>query len=77
MSDKTSKDKKPNLFQRMGNGIRHWWRETIGELRKVSWPTVSDAWRLTKIVLAVMVSVGLCLWLFDLGFSRLIALIYS
>ena len=33
------------------NRILRWWQETIGELRKVTWPTPHDAWRLTKIVI--------------------------
>jgi preprotein translocase subunit SecE len=33
------------------NAIVRWWRETIGELRKVTWPTPPEAWRLTKIVI--------------------------
>ncbi len=32
------------------NAIGRWYRETIGELRKVAWPTTQDAWRLTRIV---------------------------
>ena len=45
------KEKKPNIIQRTKN----WWRQTIGELRKVSWPTKEDALALTRIVLIVTV----------------------
>ncbi len=62
---------------RQPSRIQRWWRETIGELRKVNWPTRQDAWRLTKIVLAVMISMGLVLGLLDWVFSRLIALLVS
>ena len=31
-----------------------WWRETLGELRKVTWPTPLEAWQLTKVVIVVM-----------------------
>lgn len=61
------KEKKPNRIVR-------WWRETMGELRKVSWPTPAEAWRLTKLVLLVMFTMSLVLFLFDLGFSKLIEL---
>ena len=66
--DKPQKDKpqEPNAIQR-------WYRETIGELRKVSWPTTQEAWRLTKIVLAVMAAMSLLLGVLDLIFSWLIA----
>ena len=49
-----------------------WFRETKGELKKVSWPTPHDAWRLTVVVLIVMVLFGAFLGILDWGFSRLI-----
>jgi len=57
--------KKPNAIQR-------WWKETIGELRKVSWPTVADARKLTVIVLVVMFLTAVLLGTLDLGFSKII-----
>ena len=51
------------------------WRETIGELRKVSWPTPKQAWRLTKIVVVVMALMSAVLGLADLIFSNLISLL--
>jgi len=61
------KVKKPNFIMR-------WWRETIGELRKVSWPTPKEAWRLTYIVLIVMAAMSALLGVLNLIFSRLIGL---
>ena len=55
------------------NAIQRWYRETVGELRKVSWPTTQEAWRLTKIVLFVMSIMSLLLGVLDLVFSWLIA----
>lgn len=57
------------------NAIQRWWRETIGELRKVVWPTPPEAWRLTKIVIVVIIVVGAFLGLLDFVFSNLIELI--
>jgi preprotein translocase subunit SecE len=57
--------------------IARWWRETTGELRKVTWPTRKEAWQTTKIVLLVMVLIGSLLAVLDSGFTRLIALILS
>ena len=42
--------------------IKRWWRETIGELHKVNWPTPKEAWRLTKIVIMVMACHGSIAW---------------
>lgn len=37
------------------NGLRHWWRETRSELRKVTWPTPEQTRNLTLVVIAVCV----------------------
>jgi preprotein translocase subunit SecE len=47
------------------NAIQTFFRETVGELRKVSWPTWPEARRLTLLVLAVMVIMGIYLGLVD------------
>jgi preprotein translocase subunit SecE len=52
------KSKKPNAIQQ-------YFRETSGELRKVSWPTWPEARQLTSLVLVVMVVMGLLLGLVD------------
>jgi preprotein translocase subunit SecE len=53
------KDKKG---RRSENAIQRYFRETTGELRKVTWPTWPEARRLTGLVLLVMVVVGMFLW---------------
>ncbi len=47
------------------NAIQQYFRETSGELRKVSWPTWPEARQLTGLVLVVMVVMGLLLGLVD------------
>ncbi len=68
MADKIEKTKKEGR-------LKKWWRETIGELHKVNWPTRKEAWRLTKIVLLVMVIMGSFLGLLDFGLTKLVGLI--
>ncbi len=68
MAEKDEKAKKENRLQK-------WWRETIGELRKVNWPTRKEALRLTWIVIIVIVVMGSVLGLLDFGFTKLISLI--
>ncbi len=63
--------------ERKENGIQRWWRETLGEMRKVSWPTTPEAWRLTKIVLIVMAGMAALLGILDFVFSRLITLLLA
>lgn len=64
------KSKQPNRLVRF-------YRETVGELRKVSWPTLEDTRRLTGIVLIVMFLMSAILGLLDFLFSRAIALLLS
>ena len=59
------------------NRIVRWWRETIGELRKVAWPTLQETRRLTFIVLLVMFAMSAVLGLLDWVFSKLISLIIA
>ena len=68
MADKSAKGNKENRIQR-------WWRETIGELHKVSWPTPREAWRLTRIVIVVMIAMGAVLGGLDYLFTRLVGLV--
>lgn len=51
------------------NAIVRYFRETRGEVRKVTWPTRRESWRLTGIVLGVTVVTAAFLWLFDFIFS--------
>ncbi|GAP13125.1 preprotein translocase, SecE subunit, bacterial [Longilinea arvoryzae] len=71
--EKAKQGEKKSLVTR----IKKWWRETIGELHKVTWPTPQEAWRLTKIVLAVMAIMAIVLGLLDLLFSFLVGLILA
>lgn len=57
------------------NALGRYIRETRGELRKVTWPTREEAWRLTLIVLAVTAAFAVFLWAMDSMFSNLIRLI--
>ena len=68
MADKTSK---PNRIQRFGQGVRQFLKETIGELRKVSWPTRKEAWNLTVVVLIVLLVMTIFLGTLDLVYSQL------
>ena len=68
MAEKQAIRKQPNAIQRF-------YRETVGELRKVSWPTRREAGNLTLIVMVVIVFMVLVLGSLDLFFSWLLSLI--
>ncbi len=67
------KKKKLNIIQK----FQRFWRETIGELRKVTWPTPEEAWKMTRLVLIVMIIMALILGVLDFAFSRLITLLVA
>ena len=56
-------------------GLRKFYRETIAELRKVSWPTRDEAIQLTRVVLIVIFVMGAFLGLLDYLFTQLFGLI--
>jgi preprotein translocase subunit SecE len=62
---KSKTEKKPG----QPNAVMRYFRETRGEIRKVTWPTRQESWRLTAIVLGVTIATAIFLWLFDLIFS--------
>jgi preprotein translocase subunit SecE len=57
------KDKEPNAIVR-------YYRETVGELKKVVWPTREEALRLTWIVLAVITVMAAILGTADYVFTQ-------
>ena len=68
-----TKEKKPSILQR----LKRFWRESVGELRKATWPTPKEAWELTKIVLIVTLIMSAVLGIMDFVFSRLIGLLVT
>ena len=69
MAEKAKK-KKPNAIQLF-------FRETTGELRKVSWPTWTEARQLTLLVILVMIFVGIILGVTDGAARGLLSLFLS
>ena len=57
------------------NSIQRFARETIGELRKVSWPSRQEALNLTMVVVITMVFIGAFLSIVSGLSSRLLNLI--
>ena len=57
------------------NALIRYYRETVGELRKVVWPTREEALRLTGLVLLVIIIMSMILGLFDLAFAEVIKLL--
>jgi preprotein translocase subunit SecE len=68
---------KAKKVKKQENAIQRYFRETTGELRKVSWPTWPEARRLTGLVLLVMLVVGLFLAGVDFLAGELLNLILA
>ena len=60
---------------RQPNALQKYFRETVGELRKVSWPSRQEATNLTGIVLVVILVLSTFLWILDVLYSRIFLLI--
>lgn len=59
------------------NRIQLFIRETIGELRKVSWPTRKEAQNLTIVVLIVIFAMSTFLGILDAIYSQFFALLFG
>ncbi|MCD8047860.1 MAG: preprotein translocase subunit SecE [Clostridiales bacterium] len=59
------KEKKPNWFVRTGKSIGKWLHELRLELKKVIWPTRKEVLHNTLAVIACVLVVGVCIWVFD------------
>ncbi len=57
------------------NFITRYFRETIGELRKVTWPTRQEAQSLTIVVLIVIAMMSAFLGILDFIYTRFFILI--
>ena len=58
-------------------GLRLFYKETVGELRRVSWPTRREAVGLTKVVVFVMFIMALFFWGTDALFAYFIGVLVS
>lgn len=67
--------KKQKKKQKQQGRISRFYRETVGELRKVTWPTREEATNLTIIVVIVTFGMSAFLGIMDFLFTRLFALI--
>lgn len=67
---KTNKNKKPNIFVRMGRKIK----EIFSELKKVTWPSFKTVLKQLGCVLVTVILVLAVIMLMDLGLQKLLEL---
>ena len=64
-------EKKKNFFQK----IAKYFRECVGELKKITWPTHKQTLHNTLVVIGAMVLVGIFVFLLDTAFSEVVELL--
>jgi preprotein translocase subunit SecE len=57
--------------RRPAGGRFQYIREVWGELKKVVWPSRQDTTRLTQLVIAVAVAIGILLGIIDMAFNQI------
>ena len=68
---KQDKNKKPNVFVRMGRKLK----ETFSELKRVTWPTFGAALKATGVVIVIVLIFTVIVTGVNKGFSELLELI--
>ncbi|MBP5402657.1 MAG: preprotein translocase subunit SecE [Treponema sp.] len=64
MAKKANEVRKSNFF-----------KECVGELKKVTWPTRDDVWASVKVVVVLTIITSVILGAFDSGFTALYSLL--
>jgi preprotein translocase subunit SecE len=68
---KATRRTEQNLLARVIEPIIRYLRDTRAELRKVTWPTREEAWKLTLIVLGTVIVMSIILGLADFIFGKI------
>ena len=63
---------KASAVTRFSDGVRRYFRETRGELRRVTWPTREESQRLTLVVIGVTIAFAIFLGALDFVFSTVV-----
>ena len=70
---KQDKNKKPNIFVRMGRKLK----ETFGELKRVSWPSFGKALKATGVVLVIVLIFTVIVTGVNFGLNELLKVMTS
>ena len=63
------------VARKQPNALRRYLNETVGELRKVTWPTRKEATNLTIVVIIVTIFMSALLGILDYIYTQIFALI--
>ena len=64
-SEKKAKDAKKTKDANKPNRVLRWCKDLKAELKKVTWPSVKSVIKNVGVVVACVLIVGVCIWVFD------------
>ena len=64
-SEKKAKDAKKKKDNKKPNRVLRWLKDLKAELKKVTWPSVKSVIKNVGVVVACVLIVGVCIWVFD------------
>ncbi len=65
----SKKSDKPNVFSRMGTGMKRFFKDFKGESKKIVWPDAKTVLKSTGVVILVVAIVSIIIWGIDTGLS--------
>ena len=65
--------KKPNVFSRIGS----FFRSCVGEIKKITWPTVAQTSKNFGVVVLVIIVAGIAIYGLDRGLYALLHLVMN
>lgn len=73
--NKPKKDENaPNIFARMWNAIKRFFKDFKGTCKKIVWPDAKNVLKSSGVVIACVLIVGVGIWVVDWGLSETIKL---
>ena len=64
-SEKANKAGKPNIFARMGGGIKRFFKDLKGEIKKIQWPGGKEILKNSLVVLLTVAIIGVAIFAID------------
>ena len=64
--------KKDNFFKRIWKKFIKFCKDTVGEMKKVTWTSKEELWKSTKLVIVTVVAIALVIAVIDTSFAFLI-----
>lgn len=69
-------EKKPGFFKRIASGIKRFFKDTKGEMKKIVWPTKKSVINNTGVVIVVLVAFSVGIGIVDFIFHTLVGLFH-